>query len=687
MRVTRSEVAELASVADQRAGLPDIPRRAGDPWLVPLRWILGDGLFVVLLCCLAPAALAGQSDEPLRVGVIRYKTDELVRETYTPFVEYIAEQLGTTVELTILPVESTPADEIDDAAVPAGEELAFRLSRGEFDLGIFKPFPYLQAKLDHPELVVFATHLIEGAPTYMGAILVRRDSGIETLTDLRGRTFVFTKETSTSGFRYPRGVLRELEIDIDDDLAGYSFSNDHAESVRMVLDGAVDGTAIDRSAFNDLPPEDRDLLRELEQYEVPYQAYVLSPTMDTERRNLIKPTMFDAHRTAETRARLFNNGLGIERWVVRADSDYNSLRRYLGIMRVKPSLRVNLDPMPSAQAWFAQRGDLLDALRNDLVAELARTRRFLEVGVDVVDAEHVVRLILSMTDDRLTCRTSMDGQRIDDNFECTRMLQLGLPRRTAESVLAALPLEDRLQYNGERWFITLGRNDGVEIDNRFVVESSAGSIRVLNTGAVEEVTRLNTYLRGDSLFERGMTVTASHVAEFEPVQTASEGRVSRFLSNVDNRWGVAGLVLAFLSVSVGMYVGRLKRRVFSRMLKESNELVLKLLEGKTQVDNLLLEQGEKIAALLGTGKISENQFLILDHRLEEIRGLVTRLFTEQSLLVPGVEKGVEEIIRDGKITEREYRRLLDLVHSAERMERLHGTDRAEHHPALDRLDN
>ena len=100
---------------------------------------------------------------------------------------------------------------------------------------------------------------------------------------------------------------------------------------------------------------------------------------------------------------------------------------------------------------------------------------------------------------------------------------------------------------------------------------------------------------------------------------------------------------------------------------------MNLLEGKTQVDNLLLEQG---------GKITENQFLILDHRLDEIRGLVKRLFTEQSIQAPGVETGVQEIIRDGKITEREYRRLLDLVHSAERLERRRETDGGEHRPTL-----
>ena len=33
--------------------------------------------------------------------------------------------------------------------------------------------------------------------------------------------------------------MREHEIDIEEDFAEYSFSNDHSESVRMVLDGEV----------------------------------------------------------------------------------------------------------------------------------------------------------------------------------------------------------------------------------------------------------------------------------------------------------------------------------------------------------------------------------------------------------------------------------------------------------------
>jgi len=621
-------------------------------------------LLALALIAVVPVALDAQVRRPFRVGVIRYKTDELVRDTYTPFAQYLAGELGTVAELTILPVELVPGEEIDDEAIPAGEELAYMLSQGEFDLGIFKPFPYLQAKIDHPELEVFATHLIEGAPTYLGAIFVRADSGIETLADLRGRSFVFTKETSTSGYRYPRGVLREHEIDIDEDFSEYNFSNNHVESLQRVLSGDVDGTAVDHSAFYELSEEERGLLRKLEEYEVPYQAYVLSPAIGDDERNQIESSMFDAHRTSMTRSRLFNNGLGIESWVSRADLDYNSLRRYLGIMRSKPSLMVTLQTMASAEASLAQRGDLLDALQQDLVAELALTQRFLEVSEGTTGAEHIVTVNLSMIDDRLTCRTSLDGQRID-SFECTDMLQERLARRTAVEVLSALPLGDHLQHNGERWFFTHGRNDGIQPETyQFSVETSTGSVIELAAGAVEEVTRLNTYFAEDPLFERGMTVMATYDVDLQDVQQETESQLPGFWNNLDNRWGVIGLGIALLTGILGTYIGSKKRRIFRNLLDESNELVMNLLEGKTDLDRLLREQGEKIGELLHHGDITENQFLILNHRLEEIREVVKRLFTDESLQAPEVMSGLREILGDGKITEREYRQLLHLVDRA-----------------------
>tara|TARA_B100000678_G_C18186915_1_gene493594 strand:- start:457 stop:1455 length:999 start_codon:yes stop_codon:yes gene_type:complete len=325
---------------------------------------------------------------------------------------------------------------------------------------------------------------------------------------------------------------------------------------------------------------------------------------------------------------------------------------------------VTLQTMASAEASLAQRGDLLDALQQDLVAELALTQRFLEVSEGTTGAEHIVTVNLSMIDDRLTCRTSLDGQRID-SFECTDMLQERLARRTAVEVLSALPLGDHLQHNGERWFFTHGRNDGIQPETyQFSVETSTGSVIELAAGAVEEVTRLNTYFAEDPLFERGMTVMATYDVDLQDVQQETESQLPGFWNNLDNRWGVIGLGIALLTGILGTYIGSKKRRIFRNLLDESNELVMNLLEGKTDLDRLLREQGEKIGELLHHGDITENQFLILNHRLEEIREVVKRLFTDESLQAPEVMSGLREILGDGKITEREYRQLLHLVDRA-----------------------
>ncbi len=48
--------------------------------------------------------------------------------------------------------------------------------------------------------------------SYRGCILTRVDSGIRRLADLSGRTLAYTDEASTSGFIFPRGLLRSHDV-------------------------------------------------------------------------------------------------------------------------------------------------------------------------------------------------------------------------------------------------------------------------------------------------------------------------------------------------------------------------------------------------------------------------------------------------------------------------------------------
>ena len=117
------------------------------------------------------------SAQQFRVGIIKYKTAEGVKESYQPLFQYIANQLGERLILDIITDES----------------LAYKLNQGDYDLGIFTPFPYLEARQDYPDFEVFASHIVHGQKTYQGGIVVRRESGIETLGDLAGKQFCSSK--------------------------------------------------------------------------------------------------------------------------------------------------------------------------------------------------------------------------------------------------------------------------------------------------------------------------------------------------------------------------------------------------------------------------------------------------------------------------------------------------------------
>ncbi len=61
-------------------------------------------------------------------------------------------------------------------------------------------------------LASLAKPLVREMTSYRGCVLTRVDSGIRLLSDLSGRTVAFTDEASTSGFIFPRALLRANDV-------------------------------------------------------------------------------------------------------------------------------------------------------------------------------------------------------------------------------------------------------------------------------------------------------------------------------------------------------------------------------------------------------------------------------------------------------------------------------------------
>lgn len=115
------------------------------------------------------------------------------------------------------------------------------------DIGWLATFSYVLAREKYDvDLLLIVVRF--GKPFYRGQIMVRADSGIKTLADLKGKTFAYVDPASTSGHLYPKALLLANGHDPDKFFSQSVFAGSHNAVVLSLLKGEVDaGAAYDGS--------------------------------------------------------------------------------------------------------------------------------------------------------------------------------------------------------------------------------------------------------------------------------------------------------------------------------------------------------------------------------------------------------------------------------------------------------
>ncbi|MEM6632887.1 MAG: PhnD/SsuA/transferrin family substrate-binding protein [Bacteroidota bacterium] len=605
-----------------------------------------------LLCGVSVASFA---QDTLRIGIIRYKTPELVQETFLPLFDKVATQFGKVVSL----------DLVDE------EELGYLLMNHRYDIGIFPPFPYLRSKADFPELEVFGSHLIEGESQFTGAILTQASSPISTLEELAGKHMVFVKPTSTSGFLFPKGILQEHQIDLEAGDVNFEFSGGHDLSLYALTEGKTDAIAIDKQVVSDMDSL-MDQVKTLFTYHIPYHAYVFSPKLNVKEKEKLQQIMFGAHKNPQAR-KLFQNNLGITQWVPQSDAYYNPLRRYLRFARIKPTLKIRIQVKDQATASLQKKGDLIDLVYDNIANDLRETHRFLVTDITHQNHFHDLRLVVSMIDKKYHIQAYLDEKRIEYFTEVSQLeLIEEVPKGITQALLKSFPIQCELLNRGEEWFITYGTDDGVDTKSYvFDLVKENGMKISLGPKTLERMDLLNTFFFPNESFEKGDKIRIVYAGEEwqtslnSSMPEEAESSVS-FWDDKDNQWGVIGLVVTLIGVIVGSFFTKRKKKRFRNMLYESNKLLLEYIRGRYRLDNEILAHKDKINQFLEKGYISENQYLILRNRIEDIHKLIHQIMNNPEELERSIREEVEQIIEDGEITEKEYSRLVSIVQQKNR---------------------
>jgi len=158
---------------------------------------------------------------------------EQVRK-FGPLTRYLEKSLGMKVEFT--PVNDYPA------AVEA-------LVNKQVDLVWFGGFTHVQAQIRSGGKVIAIAQREEDTK-FRSVFIAQKNSGINQLTDLRGKQFSFGSASSTSGSLMPRSFLLQAGIDPEKDFKRIAYSGAHDATIASVVSGRVDAAALDITVWN-----------------------------------------------------------------------------------------------------------------------------------------------------------------------------------------------------------------------------------------------------------------------------------------------------------------------------------------------------------------------------------------------------------------------------------------------------
>jgi phosphonate transport system substrate-binding protein len=186
------------------------------------------------------AASAAHAQQVLRVSAIPDEAPTELQRKFKPLGSYLEQKLGMKVEF--VPVT-------DYAASVEG------LINNKLDMVWFGGFTFVQAKMRSNGKVIPIVQREEDEK--FKSVFITTSKSINKLEDLKGKTFSFGSESSTSGHLMPRFYLLGAKINPDTDMKRIAFSGAHDATVAAVAGGKVDAGVVNISVWEKMVAENK----------------------------------------------------------------------------------------------------------------------------------------------------------------------------------------------------------------------------------------------------------------------------------------------------------------------------------------------------------------------------------------------------------------------------------------------
>lgn len=189
--------------------------------------------FALTVAVLATAACAGEEQPTLYLGGIPDQDVSILEARFNLLAEHVSEETG-------VPVRYLPSQSY--AALVTGWD------NNDVQLAWYGGLTGVQARLAVPGSRAVAQRSTD--ENFTSVFVTAPDSGITSLQDLKGRTFTFGSESSTSGNLMPRFFLSQEGIVPETDFKSVAYSGSHDATWKQVEAGAVEAGALNANVWN-----------------------------------------------------------------------------------------------------------------------------------------------------------------------------------------------------------------------------------------------------------------------------------------------------------------------------------------------------------------------------------------------------------------------------------------------------
>ena len=283
-------------------------------------------LFAVLISVvtLGPSA-AVAADRPLHLVLTPSQKPTNLLAAGEQFAKALGDLAGVPIRITVAS---------DYAAVI--EALRNRTA----DLAFVHPAGYVLANREAKAMIV-AKNQWHGKTTFTSRIYVRKDGGIKSLDDLRGKTIAFVDPASSSGYIYPMVLLIQRGLVKGRDPKTFFrevvFSGAHDASLRALLNGHVDAIAsfdMAREQYLKDPAERERIAWVAESPPIPEAGIAARDGLDPALFARVRTALLKMHGPAY--ADVLKKMYDIDGFEPADDKDYDPVRQAVDILGLRP---------------------------------------------------------------------------------------------------------------------------------------------------------------------------------------------------------------------------------------------------------------------------------------------------------------------------------------------------------------